>query len=1292
MPENHPALPDIARDPQQPSNHRDVHIQQPVPVHQPVPVVQYPQQQFQVPLGAYPYYLPQNYVVPTVTMPPRNSGSAPTFDSTNPRDLLRYFAEVELLLNAANIHDDQIKKEHTKRYLSTRDFEIWDSLPETYPRYSYPAFKEAVVTLYPGAEADRKYTRADVSRLTESRRTLGIASTIELGEYYREFQTITAYLIERRKMSEMEARREFVTGFPRELLVRVAHRLQVTFPEADPDDGYPISEVYRAALFCLRGSSFFPQDMYSIETSSTAKPLASSPAPSVPRASSSPVIAETTSVQPEDRLYAALDRFAQTIANSVSASVHGSQPPAVAQTLSLQVPQSAPSPSPSLLPTRAFIGENDRCNFCGESGHFIANCPTVDQYLREGKVLRRPDGRLCLPNGHFVPRSIEGQWLKDRLDEWWRRQLGSAIERPSASSTSQNPATSMFYSLDQVPTSCSTPRTSTSPVTTVSQQRDEEDVNLKIWTLQQELYALQARRKKTRQVEPLRRPTGAFREDASSIAKQSDMQPTRSETCPVKTVPCLRDDCSTQSSAENQPSPSITAPQLSASTRQPASVPMPLPTLSTTSAKPLVHSYEKANGTLYVPPVHRYSGAAPKRTDKDSSSRIITPIHDPKLVDTVLDRSLKDTCVTLSLEELLSLSPDLRHHVKDRVTVRRLLAAETTRDPPDAELDVVEEVMSQAVMENRKGASAKVSPRGYQLPDIVQAFYSAPDPSQKIVLRSPKASSHAFTIPPSSLPSSILVHASDDPRTCFYWTLAPACDRIPIPSLPFDDNLTMKTRYTLAPFIYSLYISSTHSRQHLIESSNAPAKSPIPASSISTDMEQSPSSTNVASPTILAIEKHYKSVSQPIQPVLDALSEKFQVVYNVAANTLARVPKLYSRPADGLKKIQQRLEPATVLTRMTRHCPRCQPFYLAIVIVLSLLFFVQPWCSLLSYPKYRLCRNETSLAIGNVTDTKILIYSSIPRSESTVCEEARPETVLKYLDDWKHSTAMADRAFDSFPHLVHPFVIRVSRFWWNDPPRMPQPAMIKQPRRLEVQREYRDSLRHEGCYRRRPPILERFSRRHISNDIKYIQAQTCHLHQERWPSLVPVPSIVAQPAPLATRVDVNVLQLPLMNRSQFIVKTWCSLSHHLKHLALRRQTQSRCTNLAGRRRTSDSPSPIDISPHPLLPLDIVDLSYPSSPPEAFLLPATDSLPCHRVELRKHREWIESLREFCMALFSSRTEFVAPREALDTKCLEWIRQPSSLIDDDTCPIRLDDEDNEDSRSSEDGEGRSPLDDG
>lgn len=66
--------------------------------------------------------------------------------------------------------------------------------------------------------------------------------------------------------------------------------------------------------------------------------------------------------------------------------------------------------------------------------------------------------------------------------------------------------------------------------------------------------------------------------------------------------------------------------------------------------------------------------------------------------------------------------------------------------------------------------------------------------------------------------------------------------------------------------------------------------------------------------------------------------------------------------------------------------------------------------------------------------------------------------------------------------------------------------------------------------------------------------QTCHLCQERQLRLVRIPPVVAQPAPLFTKVYLDVLHLPPSNKYRYIIQARCSLSHYPEYHALRRQT------------------------------------------------------------------------------------------------------------------------------------------
>ena len=64
------------------------------------------------------------------------------------------------------------------------------------------------------------------------------------------------------------------------------------------------------------------------------------------------------------------------------------------------------------------------CNFCGIPGHFIRECEIVEEFIQFGKCKRSPKGKVVLPSGAMVPRSITGTWLRDRVDEYHRQNPG----------------------------------------------------------------------------------------------------------------------------------------------------------------------------------------------------------------------------------------------------------------------------------------------------------------------------------------------------------------------------------------------------------------------------------------------------------------------------------------------------------------------------------------------------------------------------------------------------------------------------------------------------------------------------------------------------------------------------------------------------------------------------------------------------------------------------------------------------------------------------------------------------
>ncbi|KAF8223930.1 hypothetical protein L208DRAFT_1314327, partial [Tricholoma matsutake] len=94
------------------------------------------------------------------------------------------------------------------------------------------------------------------------------------------------------------------------------------------------------------------------------------------------------------------------------------------------------------------------CIFCGLSGHFIPDCMVCQSYLNEGKCKRNVEGKIILPSGQFTPQSIPGRFIKECIDEWWKRNPDTTLATtllfsiaPSALPTSTNSTSAVITNL-----------------------------------------------------------------------------------------------------------------------------------------------------------------------------------------------------------------------------------------------------------------------------------------------------------------------------------------------------------------------------------------------------------------------------------------------------------------------------------------------------------------------------------------------------------------------------------------------------------------------------------------------------------------------------------------------------------------------------------------------------------------------------------------------------------------------------------------------------------------------------
>jgi hypothetical protein len=247
----------------------------------------------------------------------------------------------------------------------------------------------------------------------------------------------------------------------------------------------------------------------------------------------------------------------------------------------------------------------------------------------------------------MIPRVIEGKCLKDRFDEW-HRQNPNQVTTGVLSSNASTAGQTMMYGISS---------SSTQPTDTSSSFHFEAENRIAV--LEREVFALRSGRlfKENEHVRPPRiLKRGEPFTPKVTIEEVDDIDkttPPPSTTSPEKSTP------STETSNETNKPTSTTS---TSSTDEPTEAP--------------IHPYRDVSEPNYAPPRDRNFAASPPKPpkEKEVAYRTQAPIYDQKLAEEVYSRTMKTPFVTLSQQELLSLSPEVRQKIRDDVTPKRVLS------------------------------------------------------------------------------------------------------------------------------------------------------------------------------------------------------------------------------------------------------------------------------------------------------------------------------------------------------------------------------------------------------------------------------------------------------------------------------------------------------------------------------------------------------------------------------------------------------------------------------------------
>ena len=185
-------------------------------------------------------------------MPARGEWSAPSFNKSKPRELVRFFKELERLFVRASVTSEEEKKEQVLRYVDFEVEEFWQTLPEYKSSLAtYNDFKATILSHYPDASGDYTYSLCDLDSLIREQQQVGINNATDLANFHLQFHMITSWLIDKSHICHLEQRRAYIRAFPPHLMSLIDNRLRIKFPDLHPNIPYSIRDVYEAAQYIL---------------------------------------------------------------------------------------------------------------------------------------------------------------------------------------------------------------------------------------------------------------------------------------------------------------------------------------------------------------------------------------------------------------------------------------------------------------------------------------------------------------------------------------------------------------------------------------------------------------------------------------------------------------------------------------------------------------------------------------------------------------------------------------------------------------------------------------------------------------------------------------------------------------------------------------------------------------------------------------------------------------------------------------------------------------------------------
>ena len=230
-----------------------------------------------------------------------------------------------------------------------------------------------------------------MDKLIREHARMGIYMIGDFGAYYYAFYTISAFLVQKNRMSQAEQSRLVIKGLSTDLWHKIFTRLSIKEPDHDPDDFWPLEDRKAGEYVSNR-------------TNLPVLPMGMGISSNLSFSSGLMVGANNVleNVVKKEGLAGMFEKFTQQLVSTLVAK----------------------NSNELTFSNNGNSSFKRNCHFCGSVSHLLPACDIVEQTIKEGKCIRNHEGRLVLPGGGYLPRSIHGKTMLDRFEEWHHQNLG----------------------------------------------------------------------------------------------------------------------------------------------------------------------------------------------------------------------------------------------------------------------------------------------------------------------------------------------------------------------------------------------------------------------------------------------------------------------------------------------------------------------------------------------------------------------------------------------------------------------------------------------------------------------------------------------------------------------------------------------------------------------------------------------------------------------------------------------------------------------------------------------------